>query len=73
MNGSGGPSCSSPMPMQTAGRLLMKKLTQWSGETTTSRSGRQALSRRPISSKPAASLSRWGAGIFSQSRAMIGP
>ena len=28
MNGSGGPSCSSPMPMQTAGKLLMKKLTQ---------------------------------------------
>src|SRR5216684_2937864 len=29
MNGSGGPSCSSPMPMQTAGRLSMKKLTRW--------------------------------------------
>src|SRR5436190_13870710 len=73
MNGSGGPSCSSPMPMQTAGRLLLKKLTQWSGETTTSRSGRHAFRRRPISSKPAASLSRWSRGMVSQSRAMIGP
>src|SRR3954471_6386978 len=40
---------------------------------TTSRSGRQALSRRPISSNPAASLLRWPVGIVSQSRAMIGP
>src|SRR6185295_17199212 len=40
---------------------------------TTSTSGRQALSRRPISSKPAASLLRWPVGIVSQSRAMIGP
>src|SRR5215813_5312622 len=40
---------------------------------TTSRSGRHALSRRPISSKAAASRSRWSRGIVSQSRAMIGP
>ena len=73
MNGSGGPSCSSPMPMQTAGRLLMKKFTQWSGEMTTSRSGRHALSRCPISSNAAASRLRWSFGIVSQSRAMIGP
>src|SRR5262245_52726583 len=73
MNGSGGPSCSSPMPMQTAGRLLMKKFTQWSGETTTSRSGRQARSRRPSSSRAAVSRARWSPAIVSQSRAMIGP
>src|SRR5262249_56241457 len=40
---------------------------------TTSRSGRHALSRRPISSKAAASRSRWSRGMVSQSRAMIGP
>src|SRR6266487_2852760 len=40
---------------------------------TTSRSGRHALSRRPISSKPAASRLRWSFAIVSQSRAMIGP
>src|SRR6476661_6203937 len=40
---------------------------------TTSKSGRDALSRRPISSNPAASLLRWPAGMVSQSRAMIGP
>src|SRR6476646_636560 len=40
---------------------------------TTSKSGRDALSRRPISSNPAASLLRWPAGIVSQTRAMIGP
>src|SRR5262249_18885301 len=73
MNGSGGPSCSSPMPMQTAGRLSMKKLTQWSGETTTRRAGRQAGGRRPTPSKAPASLSRWSRAIVSQSRAMIGP
>src|SRR5712691_10818219 len=37
------------------------------------RSGLHARSRRPISSNPAASLSRWPRGIVSQSRAMIGP
>src|SRR5262245_8002139 len=40
---------------------------------TTSRSGRHALRRRPISSKPAASRLRWSFAIVSQSRAMIGP
>src|SRR5882757_3046595 len=40
---------------------------------TTRTSGRHARRRRPISSKPALSLSRWSAAILSQSRAMIGP
>src|SRR5271165_3058354 len=40
---------------------------------TTRTSGRHARSRNPISSKAAASLSRWSRGIVSQSRAIIGP
>src|ERR1700688_4701973 len=36
-------------------------------------SGRQARSRRPISSNAAVNLARWSRGIVSQSRAMIGP
>src|SRR5262249_3712312 len=40
---------------------------------TTRRPGRQAVSRRPISSKALLSWSRCASGILSQSRAMIGP
>src|SRR5262245_28392406 len=71
--GSGGPSCVSPTPTQIPGRLSMKKLTQWSGEITTSASARAALMRRPSSVNAAVRLS-FGAGpSVDQLRTIMGP
>src|SRR5579864_1765709 len=72
IQGSPGPSCSSPTPTQMLGRLLMKKFTQWSGAISISTSGRAALMRRPISVMERVRLS-WLAGLTSfQPRMMSG-
>src|SRR5499427_3731321 len=70
IHGSAGPSCSSPMPTQMLGRLLMKKFTQWSGAISTITSGLAALMRRPSSVIERARLS-WFAALTSFQPRMI--
>src|SRR6185503_12603959 len=61
------------MPTQNAGKLLRKKLHQWSGDTITSTSGLVSISRLPVRSKPSVTAARVGGVSVSHSRAIIGP
>src|SRR5512134_1402301 len=72
-NGSGGPPCSSPTPMQIAGRLSMKKLIQWSGETTIITSGLARLRRAPSASNAAVRRCLCAGVTACQSRWISGP
>src|SRR5262252_7456751 len=72
IHGSAGPSCSSPMPTQMLGRLLMKKLTQWSGAISMITSGFAALMRRPSSVIERERLSWFAALTSFQPRMMSG-
>src|SRR5882672_8569095 len=72
IHGSAGPSCSSPMPTQMLGRLLMKKFTQWSGAISMSTSGFAALMRPPSSVIDRVRLSLFAALTSFQPRTMSG-
>src|SRR5262245_50408296 len=72
IQGSAGPSCSSPIPTQMLGRLLMKKLTQWSGAISMITSGLAAFMRRPSSVIERERLSWFAALTSFQPRMMSG-
>src|SRR5215467_9865503 len=72
IHGSAGPSCSSPIPTQMLGRLLMKKFTQWSGAISMITSGFAALMRRPSSVIERDRLSWFAALTSFQPRTMSG-